>query len=88
MHNTEKVDADSTVSLREITEETVVTVCRLSDTLSPLQKKMVAPNAQSIAQAHFSEHAWFRAIYADEKPVGSSCSTRIRMNPNIFYGGS
>jgi diamine N-acetyltransferase len=31
---------------------------------------MVAPNAISIAQAHFSEHAWFRAIYADDTPVG------------------
>ena len=31
---------------------------------------MVAPNALSIAQAHFSDKAWFRAIYADETPVG------------------
>ena len=45
-------------------------VCRLSDTLSEVQKRMVAPNSISIAQAHFSEYAWFRAIYAGEKPVG------------------
>jgi diamine N-acetyltransferase len=31
---------------------------------------MVADNAKSIAQAHFSKHAWFRAIYAGETPVG------------------
>jgi diamine N-acetyltransferase len=31
---------------------------------------MVAPNAISIAQAHFSGKAWFRAIYADEMAVG------------------
>ena len=31
---------------------------------------MVAPNARSIAQAHFSDKAWFRAIYADQTPVG------------------
>ena len=58
------------VSLREITAETVVTICNLSDTLTAPQNKMVAPNARSIAQAHFSTYAWFRAIYAGETPVG------------------
>jgi diamine N-acetyltransferase len=58
------------VSLREITAETVRAVCRLSDTLSDAQRRMVAPNAVSIAQAHFEKHAWFRAIYADDSPVG------------------
>jgi diamine N-acetyltransferase len=61
---------DAEVSLREITEETVRAICRLTDTLTPPKKYMVAPNAVSIAQAHFSEHAWFRAVYADETPVG------------------
>lgn len=58
------------VSLREITAQTVSPVCKLSDTLSAPQQKMVASNALSIAQAHFSEHAWFRAIYAGDTPVG------------------
>ena len=31
---------------------------------------MVAPNAFSVAEAHFSDKAWFRAIYADDTPVG------------------
>jgi diamine N-acetyltransferase len=61
---------ESTVSLREITEETVEEIINLSKTLSEAQRKMVADNAKSIAQAHFSKHAWFRAIYADETPVG------------------
>jgi diamine N-acetyltransferase len=61
---------DAEVSLREITAETVVEICKLSDTLTEPKRNMVAPNAVSIAQAHFSEHAWFRAIYADETPVG------------------
>jgi diamine N-acetyltransferase len=61
---------DAEVSLREITNETVRAICRLTDTLTPPKKYMVAPNAVSIAQAHFSEHAWFRAIYADGEPVG------------------
>jgi len=58
------------VSLREITAETVCQICSLSDTLLEQQHKMVAPNAISIAQAHFSEKAWFRAIYSGEEPVG------------------
>jgi diamine N-acetyltransferase len=58
------------VSLREITEETVREICKLTDTLTPPKKYMVAPNAVSIAQAYFSEYAWFRAIYADDTPVG------------------
>jgi diamine N-acetyltransferase len=58
------------VSLCEVTEKTVGQICDLSDTLSEQQQKMVAPNARSIAQAHFSDKAWFRAIYADETPVG------------------
>ena len=60
----------ATVTLREITAQTVHPVCKLSDTLPEAQTKMVAPNAVSIAQAHFEEHAWFRAIYANETPVG------------------
>jgi diamine N-acetyltransferase len=63
-------DHNAKVSLREITSETVVQICKLSDTLSEQQQKMVAPNAVSIAQAHFSDKAWFRALYADEMAVG------------------
>lgn len=64
------VGPEATVTLCEITGETVVEICELSDTLPEQQRKMVAPNAQSIAQAHFEEKAWFRAIYADDRPVG------------------
>ena len=48
---------DVEVSLREVTEETVRQICSLSDTLSAQQQQMVAPNAVSIAQAHFSDKA-------------------------------
>jgi diamine N-acetyltransferase len=58
------------ITLREVTAETVGHVCKLSDTLSDPQKKMVAPNAYSIAQAHFEKRAWFRAVYANDVPVG------------------
>ena len=63
-------DRDAHVTFREVTEETVIPVIRLSESLSEIQKKMVAPNAVSIAQAHFNPYAWFRAIYADEVLVG------------------
>ncbi len=56
------------VSLREVTAETVRAICNLS--VHPGQTRCVAPNAVSIAQAYFEPKAWFRAIYADETPVG------------------
>lgn len=59
---------DVKVSLRTINAKTVRTICNLS--VSDNQKSFVAPNAVSIAQAYFSKNAWFRAVYADETPVG------------------
>ena len=59
---------DETVSLREITEATLRPYLKLE--VTEQQKAYVAPNAVSIAQAHFSKYAWFRAIYAGETPVG------------------
>lgn len=61
---------EAEVTLREITAETVREICKLTDTLLPPKKYMVAPNAMSIAQAYFEPKAWFRAIYAGETPVG------------------
>ncbi|RIK27206.1 MAG: GNAT family N-acetyltransferase [Chloroflexi bacterium] len=59
----------ATVTLREITKETLHSILRLS--VAEHQKHYVATNAVSIAQAYFErEKAWFRAIYADETPVG------------------
>ena len=63
-----KLSVRSKVTLREITEDTVRTICDLS--VRDEQRKFVAPNAVSIAQAYFSKHAWFRAIYAEEIPIG------------------
>ncbi len=58
----------SSVVLREITGDTVRDVCKLS--VREDQRGFVASNALSIAQAYFCEHAWFRAVYADETLVG------------------
>ncbi len=56
------------VTLREITAATVRVICTLETREE--QKSFVAPNAVSIAQAYFEPCAIFRAIYADEVPVG------------------
>lgn len=60
---------DAALTLREITTETLRTILNLA--VADDQKHFVAPNAVSVAEAYFArEHAWFRAIYADETPVG------------------
>lgn len=57
------------ISLREITKETLRQITCLK--VSPEQERFVATNAESIAEAYFSpDIAWFRAIYADDTPVG------------------
>lgn len=56
------------VTLQEINEESLWSILDLE--VAEEQKKYVAPNAVSIAEAHFSENAWFRAIFAGDKPVG------------------
>ncbi|MGZ8650391.1 MAG: GNAT family N-acetyltransferase [Solirubrobacteraceae bacterium] len=56
------------VELREITLDTVRTICDLE--VAADQRSFVAPNAVSIAEAHFEPEHWMRAIYADGAPVG------------------
>ena len=72
------------VTLREITEDTVVTICRLSDTLTEPQKFMVAPNAISLAQALFNKKAWYRAIYSGKAMVGFLMLYDDEEEPNYF----
>ncbi|MBB4841662.1 diamine N-acetyltransferase [Paucibacter oligotrophus] len=57
-----------TVSLREISAETVRAVTRLS--VAEDQQGFVAPNAVSLAQALFAPEAWYRAIYLGEELAG------------------
>lgn len=64
----QEIGPDAPVSLREVTKDTVRTIIRLK--VAPGQENFVASNAASIAEAHFSDIAWFRAIYAGETPVG------------------
>jgi diamine N-acetyltransferase len=65
---TSQTQSDATITLRDITKDTVEAVCGLQ--VAAEQRGYVANNAFSIAQAYFEPKAWFRAIYADETPVG------------------
>ncbi|MBI9010933.1 MAG: GNAT family N-acetyltransferase [Clostridiales bacterium] len=58
------------INLKPITENNVLKVCELSDTLSENHKKMVKTNALSIAQAYTDKYALPRAIYNDDELVG------------------
>ena len=72
----------SEVTLREITAETVRTICGLSVTEE--QRQFVASNSLSIAQAYFDKFAWFRAIYADETTVGFIMLSDNTEEPEYF----
>src|SRR5689334_438492 len=63
-----KANSKVAISLREITRETVENILELEVTRK--QEAFVATNVQSLAEALFSPEAWYRAIYADETPVG------------------
>ncbi|MCP2256554.1 diamine N-acetyltransferase [Streptoalloteichus tenebrarius] len=67
---TPTVTRDSELTFRRISALNVCEVCELSETLSEQQRGMVADNGTSIAEGFCSTNAWFRAIYADETPVG------------------
>jgi diamine N-acetyltransferase len=58
------------IHFKRITAKTVLSICKLNETLSAAQRQMVTDNAVSIAQAHFAADCWMRAVYADETPIG------------------
>jgi diamine N-acetyltransferase len=72
------------ISLKKVTKCNLISILQLD--VNPEQKRLVAPNAVSIAQAHFYKDAWFRAIYADNVPVGfvmiSDSLLKYKFNPN------
>ena len=68
------------ITLREINNSNFAKIIYLSDTLNEVQKKCVAPNAISLAQAYLNQDkAWPRAIYLDETPIGF---IMLNLNPN------
>jgi diamine N-acetyltransferase len=76
------VDRSATVTLRPITEDNLRDVLRLK--VTPDQEQFVAPNPVSLAQAHFSKEAWYRAIYADDTPVGFMMLYDDPVEPEYF----
>jgi len=72
------------INLKKVTRTNLNAILNLD--VNPEQKNLVASNAVSIAEAHFNKDAWFRAIYADNDPVGfvmiSDSSLKYKFNPN------
>ena len=58
----------SIVSLRPVTKENLYAVTKLE--VAEGQKRFVAPNVYSMAEAGLEPKAWPRAVYAEETPVG------------------
>ena len=73
---------DSVVQLKEISESNVRVVTSLA--VAPGQDLFVADNATSLAEALFSDRAWYRAVYADETPVGF-CMVYQDLEKPIYY---
>ncbi len=68
------------IEFKEVNNDNFRAVVKLTDTLSDMQKRCVAPNVVSIAQAYLNpEKAWVRAIYLDETPIGF---VMLNINPD------
>ena len=62
---------DPKLLLKEVTNENFRSIIKLSDTLTEAQKKFVAANVTSLAQAYLNQDtAWPRAVYLDDTPIG------------------
>ena len=63
------MQTDAVVTLQEVTRANLDDILCLAVTSE--QENFIASNAVSIAEAHFyPEVTWFRAIYANEAPIG------------------
>jgi len=63
-----KQSENSLVTLKRITRMNLNLILSLRP--KPRQRGLVASNAYSIAQAHFTRGVWFRAIYLENTPIG------------------
>jgi diamine N-acetyltransferase len=70
------------ITLRKITEETLWGILKLE--VKEHQGKFVASNAVSIAEAYFSNYAWFRGIYYGDKPVGFVMLYLDKIKPEYY----
>lgn len=69
------VTPQSPISLREINADNLRAIV-LAD-VAGAQRRFVASNAISLAQAHVAGDAWYRAIYAGETVVGFVMAARL-----------
>jgi diamine N-acetyltransferase len=74
--------SEATIELREVTAETVRAVCLLH--VAPDQRGFVSPNAVSFAEAMFEPKAWFRAVVADDVPVGFAMLSVDTETPDYY----
>jgi len=59
------------IQLRNVDKDNFFKVIDLWNTLDDDQKKSVAPNVMSIAQAYVNQDiAWLKAIYLEDEPIG------------------
>ncbi len=70
------------VELREVTKDTVRAIGILQVAAS--QRGFVAPNAVSFAEAMFEPKAWFRAVVADDIPVGFVMLSVDEVEPEYY----
>ncbi|MEM7307174.1 MAG: GNAT family N-acetyltransferase [Planctomycetota bacterium] len=68
------------VALREVDDDNIVDVIRTG--VAPMQRRFVADNVVSLAQAALSRHAWFRAVYAGDEVAGF---VMLELNPDEDY---
>jgi hypothetical protein len=82
MQHVPEVQPEAIVTLREITTETVATICGLADTLTEPKKNYVASNERSLAQARANEKAWDRGLGLDARPWRGRPGGRHRLQQN------
>ena len=63
-----RLTRDAKVTFAEITKDNVNPIVRMN--AGAIGERMVATNGISIAQGTYSKNAWFRAVMADDTPVG------------------
>ena len=63
-----RLTRDAKVTFAEITKDNVNPIVRMNP--GAIGERMIATNGISIAQGTYSKNAWFRAVMADDTPVG------------------
>lgn len=58
----------SKVNFKKLTKENYLPILKME--VKEDQRKFVASNAISLAQAHFHDDPWYRGIYLDDIPIG------------------